>query len=152
MFYSYCLQLVVRFKLGIVLAVFQNYLFYSKGFPTEFICILPTVKPTVNSTVLNTSKHDAPATINCYTSVGSDNATWARGIWIVNILLAVLVCAELTYILVQAKQKKQFMFVSEFCRKYFFNKNRTPITLHEHTLRMKRRVCNETEFLEPLIA
>ena len=155
-FYSYCLQLVVRFTLGIVFAVLQNYAFYSKGFPTEFICILPTVKPmaTVNSTVQNTTKHDAPATMNCtcYNSVGSDNATWAKGICIVNILLAVLVFAELSYILVRAKQKKQFIFDSEFCLKYFFNRNRTPIMLREHTLRMKRRVRKETEFLEPLIA
>ena len=154
-FYSYCLQLLGRFILGIVFAVLQNYAFYSKGFPTKFICILPTVKPiaTVNySTVLNTTEHVASATINCYNSVGSDNATWARGIWIVNILLAVFVCGELSYILVRAKQKKQFIFDSEFCLKHFFNKNRTPITLREHTLRMKRRVRKETEFLEPLIA
>ena len=151
-FYSYCLQLLVRSSLGTVLLMLQNLVFYSKSFPTEFICILPTVKRTVNSTVLNTSKHDASATINCHNSVGSDNATWARGISIVNTLLTLLVCAELSYVLVQAKRRKQFIFDSEFCLKYLFNRNGTPIALREHTLRMKGRVRKETEFLEPLIA
>ena len=68
-FYSYCLHLLVRLTLGILFTVLQNYVFYSEGFPTEFICVLPTVKPTVNSTVLNTTKHDASATINCDNSV-----------------------------------------------------------------------------------
>ena len=151
-FYSYCLHLLVRFTLGILFTVLQNYVFYSKGFPREFVCVLPTVKPTVNSTELNTTRHDASATINCDNSVGSDNVTWARGIWIVNILLSVLVFAELFYHLVKAKRSKQFTFDSEFCRKYFFKRSRTPVTLRGHTLRMRRRVREETEFLEPLIA
>ena len=151
-FHFYLLHLLVRLALGILFVVLQNFVFYPESFPTEFICVSPTVNPIVNSTVLNTTKHDASATINCDNSVGSDNATCARGIWIVNILLAILVFAELCYLLVQAKRSKRTTFDSEFCQKYFFNRSRTPVTLHEHTLRMKSRVRNETEFLEPLIA
>ena len=144
-FHFYLLHLLVRLALGILFVVLQKFVFYPENFPTEFICI-------VNSTVLNTTKHDASATINCDNSVGSDNATCAGGIWIVNILLAVLVFAELCYLLVQAKRSERTTLDSEFCRKYFFNRSRTPVTLREHTLRMKSRVRNETEFLEPSIA
>ncbi len=150
-FYSYFFHLLVRLVLGILFTLLQNFVLYSQGFPTEFVCASPTVNPTVNSTVLNTTK-DYASDINCDNSVGSDNAVCAKGIWIVNILLAFLVFVELFYLLVRAKRSEQFTFDSEFCQKYFFNKSGTPVTLHETTLRMKGRIRKETELLEPLIA
>lgn len=69
-----------------------------------------------------------------------------------NILFAILVFGELCYLVMRAVRSKKFTFDSEFCQKYFFKKSGTAITLHEVTLRMKRRVREETEVLEPLIA
>ena len=149
-FYSYFLHLLVRLVLGILFTLLQNFVFYPNGFPTEFVCASPTVNPTVNSTDLNVTKDDASA-INCDNPVGSDNAIWATGIWIVNILFASLVLLELCYLLMKAKRSQEFTFDSEFCQKYFFSMSRTPVTLHETTLRMKGRIRKETELLEPLI-
>ncbi len=151
-FYSYFLHLLVRLVLGILFTVLQNFVFYPSGFRTEFICVLPIVKPTVNSTNFNAMKYNGTAAINCDNSVGSDNAVCAKGIWIVNILLAFLVFGELCYLLVRAKLTEGFTFDSEFCRKHFFNKSGTPVTLHETTIRMRRRMREDTEILEPLIA
>ncbi|KAJ7392229.1 hypothetical protein OS493_013605 [Desmophyllum pertusum] len=47
-FFSYFLHLLVRFVLGILFPVLQNFVFYPSGFPTEFVCVSPTVKPAVN--------------------------------------------------------------------------------------------------------
>ena len=69
-----------------------------------------------------------------------------------NILFAILVFGELCYLVMRAIRSERFTFDSEFCQNCFFNKTGTAITLHEVTLRMKRRVHEETEFLEPLIA
>ena len=150
-FYCYFLHLLVRLVLGISFVVLQNFLFYLNGFPTKFVCVSPTVKPTVilNSTDSNATDDDG-LVIDCDNSVGSDNATCAMGIWVVNILFAILVFGELCYLAMQAIRSVKFTFDFEFCQKYFFNKSGTAIT--EVTLRMKRRVREETEFLEPLIA
>ena len=160
-FCCYFLHLFVRFFLGISFAVFQNSVFYASNtlyasdFPTEFACYIcdstAILKPTANSTNLNFINIE-PSAINCDNSVGSDNATWAKGIWIVNILFAFLVFVELCYLLVRALKSNTFIFDSEFCLKHFFNKRRTPVTLRDSIFRLRRRVRKDTEYLEPLIA
>ena len=149
-FYSYILHLFVRLVLGILFTLLQNFVFYSGGFPTEFVCVLPTINPTVNSTALNMTKDDDSA-INCDNSVGSENAIWAKGIWIVNILFAFVIFVELCYLLARATLSERFTCDSEFCQEHFFNKRRTPVTLQENTFCMRRRIREDTEILEPLI-
>ena len=151
-FYSYLLHLLVRLLLGILFIVLQNFEFYPNSFPTKFVCVSATVKPIVNSTNFNTTKDSVHSAIDCDNSVGSDNATWGKGIWIVNILFALLVFGELCYILARGVPCNEFTFDSEFCQRHLFNKSSTPVTLHETTLRMKRRIREDTEVLEPLIA
>ncbi len=148
-FCFYFLHLLVRLVLGIVFILLQCFVFNPEDFPTEFNCVSPTAIPTVNSTSLNVTKDDS--VINCINSVGTDNASCAWGIWIVNILLSFLVFAELLYLLVRAKRSEQFTFDAEFCQKYFFSKSGTPVMLHDTALRMKERILKETEYLEPLI-
>ena len=150
-FYSYFLHLLVRLVLGILFVVLQNFVFYLDGFPTEFACVSAAVKPTVilNSTDFNVTKDDGLAT-DCVNSVGSENATCAMGIWVVNILFATLVLVELCYLSVRALQSEEFTFDSKFCQRHLFNQSGTTVT--EARLRMQRQVCEETEFLEPLIA
>ncbi|XP_078356877.1 uncharacterized protein LOC144641721 [Oculina patagonica] len=154
-FFSYFLQLSVRLTLGIVFILFQSIVFYPSGFPIKFICASQTANSTdFNVTIVNYDvTNDGSGITNiCDNSVASDNAICAKGIWIVNILFAVLVFAEMCYLFVQAIQSKQFTFDSEFCHKYFFNKRRTPVTLRESTLRMRKRILEDTEILEPLTA
>ena len=160
-FCCYFLHLLVRFFLGISFAVLQNSVFYASNtfyvsdFPTEFACYVcgstTILKPTANSTNLNLTNVD-PSAINCDNSVGSDNTTWATGIWIVNILFTFLVFDELCYLSVRALNNNTFIFDSEFCLKHFFNKRRTPVTLRDSTFRLRMRLLKDTEYLEPLIA
>ncbi|XP_078355459.1 uncharacterized protein LOC144640122 isoform X2 [Oculina patagonica] len=152
-FNFYFLHLLARLVLGILFVVLQKCMFYPNGFPRDFVCISSTVKPTVqvNSTNFNVTKDDASA-IDCDNSVGSDKATWAEVIWIVNIVFALLVFGEFCYLSVRALRNKEFTFDSEFCQRHFFNKSSTPATLHGNSLRMQRRIHDDTEVLEPLIA
>ena len=157
-FRSYFIHLVLRFVLGILFAVLQNFVFYASDFPTEFVCVVcdapfaakPT-KSTGNSTNFNSIKVDSSA-VDCNNSVGSDYSSWAKGIWIVNVLFALLVFGEMCYLLVRAQKVQEFTFDSEFCLKHFFNKSKTPVTLRDSVFRLKERFLGDTEYLEPLIA
>ena len=150
-FCAYFVHLVVRFLWGILFVVLQKIVFYSSGFPTEFVCVSSTMKPTVNSTNFNVTK-DHSSAINCDNSVASDNAVCAMGILIVTILFALLVFGEICYLSKRAIQSKDFTFDSEFVQNHFLKKGGIPVGLRETTLRMKRRIREETELLEPLIA
>ena len=157
-FYSYFIHLVLRFVLGILFTVLQNFVLYASDFPTEFVCVVCDApfaakpkKPTGNSTNFNRTKVDSSA-VDCNNSVGSDYSGWAKGIWIVNVLFALLVFGEMCYLLVQAQKVQEFTFDSEFCLKHFFNKSRTPVTLRYSVFRLKERFLGDTEYLEPLIA
>ena len=157
-FRSYFIHLVLRFVLGILFTVLQNFVFYTSDFPSEFVCVVcdapfvakPT-KPTGNSTNFNTTRVDSSA-VDCNNFVGSDYSSFAKGIWIVNILFALLVFGEMCYLLVQAQKVQEFTIDSEFCLKHFFNKSRTPMTLRDSVFRLKERFLGDTEYLEPLIA
>ena len=150
-FWSYFVHLVLRFFGGILFIILQNSVFYLSGFPAEFVCFTQTVKGAANSTNISTTKENSLA-INCDNSIASDNAVYARGIWIVNILITSLVFGELCYLSLRAIQRKQFIFDSEFCERHFFSKGRNPIALSELTFRTRQRIREETEILEPLIA
>ena len=150
-FWSYFVHLVLRFFGGILFIILQNSVFYLSGFPAEFVCFTQTVKGAANSTNISTTKENSLA-VNCDNSIASDNAVYARGIWIVNILITLLVFGELCYLSLRAIQRKQFIFDSEFCERHFFSKGRNPIALSELTFRTRQRIREETEILEPLIA
>ena len=150
-FLYYFVHLVLRFFGGILFIILQNSVFYLSGFPAEFVCFTQTVKEAANSTNVSTTKENSLA-INCDNSIASDNAVYARGIWIVNILFTLLVFGEICYLSLRAIQRKQFIFDSEFCERHFFSKGRNPIALSELTFRTRQRIREETEILEPLIA
>ena len=157
-FRSYFIHLLLRFVLGILFTMLQNFVFYASDFPTEFLCVVcdapfvakPT-KPTGNSTNFNRTKVDSSA-VDCNNSVGSDYSGWAKGIWIVNVLFVLLVFGEMCYLLVRAQKSEEFTFDSEFCLKHFFGKNRTPVTLRDSTIKLKMQYRKRTEYEEPLVA
>ena len=149
-FCYYFTHLLVRLLWGILFVVLQKSVFYPSGFPAEFSCVPPTVKPMVNSTNFDPAE-DPSSVINCDNSIASDNDVCAMGIWIVNIIITLFVFGETCYLLVQAIKSKEFTFDSAFCQKHFFNKGGTPVTLLEATFRMREQILTETETLEPLI-
>ena len=154
-FCYYFLHLLIRFVLGISMTVLQCLAFYPTGFPAEFVCLVcdaPGMRRTKNSTNFNTTEMVDAFAINCDNSVGSDNATWAKAISIVNSLFGFLVFAEICYLLARVLKCNSFTFDSEFCLQHFFNKRGTPVTLRDSTYRLKVRFRKDTEYLEPLIS
>ena len=146
-FCAYFVHLLVRFFWGILFVVLQRSVFYSSGFPAEFVCVPTTVNPTVNWTNFDASKHHSSA-INCDNSVASDNTVCAMAIYVVNILIALLVFGEICYLSVHAIQRKEFTFDSEFVRNHFLKKGGIPVGLPQTTLSMKRRIRQQTERLK----
>jgi len=161
-FISYFIHLLVRLVIGVVFAVLQNRVFYASevlyasAFPTQFVCLVcgtQAVEPTANSTGFNaTHLYPSSGTVNCDNSVGSDLATWAKGIWFVNILFASLVFVEICYLSVRALRRNAFSIDSEFCLNHFFGQSRAPVTVRDSTFRLRMRVREDTDHLEPLIA
>ena len=148
-FCYYFAHLLLRLLWGILFVVLQKSIFYPSGFPAEFACVSPTVKPTVNSTNFDPIE-DHSSVINCDNSIASDNEVCAMGIWIVNIIIALFVFGETCYLLVQAIKSKEFTFDSEFYQKHFFNKGGNAVVPLQAILRRKKQTLTETETLQPL--
>ena len=151
-FRCYFIHLLLRCLWGILCAALQKCVFYLAGFPAEFACVAPTVKPTVNSTKSNATKDYSAVMINCDNSVASDKNLNATLILVVNVVLALLVFGEMLYLLVQKSRSKEFTLDSEFCQKHFWNKKTLSLTLRHAISRMREKILRETEIIEPLIA
>ena len=151
-FRCYFIHLLLRCLWGILCAALLKCVFYLAGFPAEFACVAPTVKPTVNSTKSNATKDYSAVKINCDNSVASDKNLNATLILVVNVVLALLAFGEMLYILVRALHSKEFTLDSEFCQKHFWNKKTLSLTQRQMIYRMKEQIKRKTETLEPLIA
>ena len=151
-FRCYFIHLLLRCLWGILCAALQKCVFYLAGFPAEFACVAPTVKPTVNSTKSNATKDYSAVKINCDNSVASDKNLNATLILVVNVVLALLAFGEMLYLLVRALHSKEFTLDSEFCQKHFWNKKTLSLTQRQMIYRMKEQIKRKTETLEPLIA
>ena len=151
-FRCYFIHLLLRCLWGILCAALQKCVFYLAGFPAEFTCVAPTVKPTVNSTKSNATKDYSAVKINCDNSVASDKNLNATLILVVNVVLALLVFGEMLYLLVQKSRSKEFTLDSEFCQKHFWNKKTLSVTLRHAIAHMRETILRETETIEPLIA
>lgn len=143
-FFLYFLHLVARLSLGIIFAVLQNFMFYSGGFQVAFVCV------SLNGTKSASSAKSEPITY-CHNSVASEKGTCALLVLAVNVIFAFLVFGEIVYLVVRAFRRSKFASDSEFCANYFFHQSVTALTPVCSRQRMKRRILQETEFLEPLI-
>lgn len=148
-FYLYFLHLVVRLLLGVVFTVLQNFVFYSGGFQVPFVCISSQGLESSNTTTGGSSKSEP--TTNCHNSVASEKSKCAQLVLVVNVIFALLVFGEIVYLVLQAFRKSKFASDSEFCANYFFHQSVTALTPAGFRQCMKRRILQETEFLEPLI-
>ena len=153
LFCCYFTHLFLRCLWGILCAALQKCVFYPAGFPAEFSCVTPTIKPTVNSTNSNVTKdYSSVKIINCDNAVASDKTSIAIVIFVVNVMLALLVFGEMCYLLVQGLRSKEFTSETEFCQKHFWNKKTLSLTLEQAINRMREDILRETETIEPLIA
>ena len=152
-FYCYFTHLFLRCLWGILCAALQKCVFYPAGFPAEFSCVTPTIKPTVTSTNSNVAKdYSSVKIINCDNSVASDKTLIAKVIFVANVMLALLVFGEMCYLLVQGLRSKEFTSETEFCQKHFWNKKTLSLALDQAINRMREDILRETETIEPLIA
>ncbi|KAJ7375826.1 hypothetical protein OS493_038576 [Desmophyllum pertusum] len=112
-FLFYSLHLLLRLVSGSLSTGLQK-LIYPSGFPTAFNCTgIKTLKPTTNPV---TNSTDDPI-YSCHGS--SRNAPWAEGIWIINIIFAALVLAELIWLVFQViRKKKDFINDLNFCKQH----------------------------------
>ena len=133
----YFVHLLVRLVIGISSSVSQKFI-YPSGFPTAFNCTgIKTLKPTTNPV---TNSTDDPI-YSCHSS--SQNAPWAEGIWIINIIFVTLVLAELIWLGFQVNRKKDFIYDLNFCKQHLNLFNKTPV--------LKTLVKSDSIYLEPLI-
>ena len=152
-FRCYFLNLLLRSIWGIWCAVLQKSHLYPAGFPAEFACVTPIVKPTVHSTNSNSAEdYSSFAIHNCNNSVASEKEDYAIVIFWVNVLLVLLVFVEMCYLFVRALHSKEFSWDSEFCGKHFWNKESYSLTLRQAIFLMMEKILRETESIEPLIA
>ena len=148
-FFLYFLHLLTRLLLAVVFTVFQNLVFYPGGFPAGFICSSPKAQPP-NATAISASPTIAPIT-TCHNSVASEKSNCTQIVFVVNIIFAFLVFGEIVYLVARVLQRSNFAFDSEFCANYFFHQSLTSMTPVGFRKCLKRRILQETEFLEPLI-
>lgn len=146
-FSFYFIHLAARLVLGVAFATLQNLVFYPSGFPVGFAC---AVSPKTQSSTCNTTESKEICT-PCHNPVASEKATLATASRIVHLIFAFLVFGEMVYLVARAVQSAHFTFDSEFCIKYFFHKSASPVTPVGFRERMKKRIVQQTELLEPLI-
>ena len=144
-FCCYIIHLSIRFLWGTVFASVQMLEFYPAGFPKEFACVTPTVKPTVNSTNSNATKDYSAVIINCDNSIASDMMFAARLILAVNVSLTVVVFGEMCYLSVRAFLSIKFTWDSEFCRKHLWDEKTHSITLLQAISSMKENTLRKTK-------
>ena len=143
-FCFYLLHLAARLVLGVTLTAIQNLIFYPFGFPVRFFCVLPE---TQRSNVTDYKESHFP----CHNPVASEKSTLAAAVWLVHAIFAFLVFVEMVYLSARVTQNVDFSFDSEFCLKYFFHQNAGSVSPARFRERMKKRILEQTELLEPLI-
>ena len=146
-FAIYFIHLATRLVLGIAFTLMQNFVLYPGGFPAGYACVLSTASSFNTSASSKTVSH----TPNCHNSVASEKNSCMKMVLIVNIIFNCLVFGEIIYLLARATHSSKFTFDSEFCSKYFFHESSTQVTPAGFRKSMKKRILQETEFLEPLI-
>ncbi|XP_078362967.1 nucleotide-binding oligomerization domain-containing protein 2-like [Oculina patagonica] len=137
-FFIYFLQLATRLVFGIVCTMLQNFVLYPERFPPGFACVLPS-----NATASSYS--------NCHNSVASEKTNCTTIVSIFNMVFVFLVFGEMVYLVARALRSRNFSFDSDFCSKYFFHQSSTHVTPAGFKKSLRKRILQETEFLEPLI-
>ena len=142
-FSFYFLHLAARLVLGIALTAVQKFIMHPSGFPVGFTCVLKATQPG------NVTGNERQAL--CHNPVASEKNTCLAAVWILQSVFAFLVLGEMLYLALRALNRPAFTFDSEFCVRYFFHKSTTAVTSGGLRERMKKRILQQTELLEPLI-
>ena len=143
-FSFYFLHLAARLVLGIALTAVQKFIMHPSGFPVGFTCVLKATQPR------NVTGNKETQAL-CHNPVASEKNTCLAAVWILQSVFAFLVLGEMLYLALRALKRPTFTFDSEFCVKYFFHKSATAVTSGGLRERMKKRILQQTELLEPLI-
>ena len=123
LFKAYCLQLLVRFVLGISFVLLQTKLLYPLSFPSNFNCNLTrdgkfsdiTASGSRNGTQSQTS-------YECHNQRAAKKTFWADAVIVVTGTFAFFVFIEFLFMLLRARNVKDFMEDPNF-HKYYLSSN-----------------------------
>ncbi|CAH3183254.1 unnamed protein product [Porites evermanni] len=150
LFKAYCLQLLVRFALGVSFVLLQTKLLYPLSFPSNFNCNLTrdgnfsdiTANGTRNGTQTQTS-------YECHNQRAAKKSFWSDAVIVVTGTFAFFVFIESLFMLLRAKKVKNFMEDPNF-HKYYLSSNQqlnAPPTDNESLSEQQQR-----EFNSPSVA
>ena len=132
LFKAYCLQLLVRFALGISFVLLQTKLLYPPSFPSNFKCNLTrdekfsdiTASGSRNGTQTQTS-------YECHNQRAAKKTFWAIAVMVVTGSFAFLVFLECLYLLSRAKKVERFTVDPKFYKYYLSSNKPNPSTAEQ---------------------
>ena len=110
-FIAYCVQLAIRFLLGIFFVVLQTRILYPSKFPSNFEC---TIIKEGNSSAYPSANFTQTQTYECHNQRATNKTFWTDGVTVVNGIFAFVVLMEIVWIMSRARNGKIFMKDSQF--------------------------------------
>ena len=111
LFIAYCVQLVIRFLLGIFFIVLQTRVLYPSKFPSNFEC---TITREGNSSAYQPSAVTQTQTYECHNQRATKKTFWTDAVTVVNGIFAFVVLMEIVWIMSRARNGRKFMENSQF--------------------------------------
>ena len=134
LFKAYCLQLLVRFALGISFVLLQTKLLYPPSFPSNFNCNLTSDEKFSDITASGSRNGTQTQTsYECHNQRAAKKTFWADAVIVVTGVFAFLVFIEFLYLLWRTKRVEGFTEDPKF-HKYYLNSNTDRHTEPEQVL------------------
>ena len=132
LFKAYCLQLLVRFALGISFVLLQTKLLYPLSFPSNFKCNL-TRDEIFSDITASASRNETPTqtSYECHNQRAAKKIFWADAVIFVTGSFAFLVFIECLYLLSRAKKVERFTVDPKFYKYYLSSNKPNPSTVEQ---------------------
>ena len=144
LFKAYCLQLLVRFALGISFVLLQTKLLYPPSFPSNFKCNLTRDEKFSDITASGSRNETQTQTsYECHNQRAAKKTFWADAVILVTGVFAFLVFIESLYLLWRTKRVQGFTEDPKF-HKYYLNSNTDKHTDPEQVLLTTEPSINRT--------
>ena len=132
LFKAYCLQLLVRFALGISFVLLQTKLLYPPSFPSNFKCNLTRDEKFSDITASGSRNETQTQTsYECHNQRAAKKTFWADAVIVVTGSFAFLVFIECLYLLSRAKKVERFTVDAKFYKYYLSSNKPHPSTAEQ---------------------
>ena len=151
LFKAYCLQLLVRFALGISFVLLQTKLLYPPSFPSNFKCNLTSDEKFSDITASGSRNETQTQTsYECHNQRAAKKTFWADAVIVVTGTFAFLVFIECLYMLLWRAREESFNAFTEDqnFHKYYLSSN-TPSTENERLLKNDNNHANPSYTVQP---